>query len=87
MQSAWVADGGLLANRPLGPMLQSVMARTTDREVRRVLFYVVPTSGSLPPPAAPDFTKPYQLGESLRLDLDAMLNQSIAADLNTILTA
>ena len=84
MQSAWVADGGLLANRPLGPMLQSVMARTTDREVRRVLLYVVPTAESPPPPAAPDFTKPYQLGESLRLDLDAMLNQSIAADLNAI---
>jgi patatin-related protein len=84
MQSAWVADGGLLANRPLGPTLQSVMARTTDREVRRVMLYVVPTSESPPPPAAPDFTKPYMLGESLRLDLDAMLNQSIAADLNAI---
>ena len=84
MQSAWVADGGLLANRPLGPMLQSVMARTTDREVRRVMLYVVPTSAPEPPPAAPKFTKPYRLGESLRLDVDAMLNQSIAADLNAI---
>jgi hypothetical protein len=65
-------------------MLQSVMARTTDREVRRVLLYVVPTAESPPPSAAPDFTKPYQLGESLRLDLDAMLNQSIAADLTAI---
>ena len=84
MQSAWVADGGLLANRPLGPMLQSVMARTTDREVRRVMLYVVPTSASTPPPATPAFTMPYKLGESLRLDLDAMLNQSIAADLDAI---
>ena len=84
MQSAWVADGGLLANRPLGPVLQSVLARTTDREVRRVLLYVVPTAESPPPPAAPAFTKPYKLGESLRLDLDAMLNQSIAADLTAI---
>jgi patatin-related protein len=84
MQSAWVADGGLLANRPLGPILQSVMARTTDREVRRVMLYVVPTSAPEPPAAAPQFTKPYQLGESLRLDAGAMLNQSIAADLNAI---
>ena len=84
MQSAWVADGGLLANRPLGPMLQSVVARTTDREVRRVMLYVVPTSAATPPPAAPTFSKPYKLGESLRLDLDAMLNQSIASDLNAI---
>ena len=48
------------------------------------MLYVVPTSASTPPPAAPDFTKPYMLGESLRLDLDAMLNQSIATDLNAI---
>ncbi len=84
-QSAWVADGGLLANRPIGPLLQSVAARTTDREVRRVLLFVVPTSGSMTPPAKADFTQPYKLGESLRLDLDAMLNQSIGADLDAIL--
>lgn len=83
-QSTWVADGGLLANRPLGPLLQSVLARTTDREVRRVMFFVVPTTGSPAPPAKADFAHPYQLGESLRLDLDAMLNQSIAADLDAI---
>lgn len=84
MQSAWVADGGLLANRPLGPVLRSVAARMTDREVRRVLLYVVPTSAAPPPTAAPSFTEPYELGEALRLDLDAMLNQSIAADLEAI---
>ena len=84
-QSAWVADGGLLANRPIGPLLRSVAARTTDREVRRVMLFVVPTSGSMTPPPKADFTQPYKLGESLRLDLDAMLNQSIGADLDTIL--
>ena len=83
-QSAWVADGGLLANRPIDPLLQSVAARTTDREVRRVMLFVVPTSGSMTPPPAAVFTNPYKLGESLRLDLDAMLNQSIGADLDTI---
>lgn len=83
-QSAWVADGGLLANRPIGPLLRSVAARPTDRQVRRVMLYVVPTSGSTAPPPIADYTKPYRLGESLRLDLDAMLNQSIAADLDAI---
>ncbi len=83
-QSAWVADGGLLANRPIGPLLRSVAARTTDRQVRRVMLYVVPTSGSPAPPVTADYAKPYGLGESLRLDLDAMLNQSIAADLEAI---
>ena len=83
-QSAWVADGGLLANRPIDPLLQSIAARTTDREVRRVMLFVVPTSGSMTPPPKAVFANPYKLGESLRLDLDAMLNQSIGADLDTI---
>jgi patatin-related protein len=83
-QSTWAVDGGLLANRPIGPLLQSVIARTTDREVRRVMLYVVPTTGSPPPAAAPTYANPYKLGESLKLDLDAMLNQSIAADLDAI---
>ena len=83
-QSAWVADGGLLANRPIDPLLRSVTARTTDREVRRVMLFVVPTSGSVTPAPKAVFANPYTLGESLRLDLDAMLNQSIGADLDTI---
>jgi patatin-related protein len=83
-QSTWAVDGGVLANRPIGPLLQSVIARTTDREVRRVMLFVVPTTGSPPPPAKPTYANPYKLGESLKLDLDAMLNQSIAADLDAI---
>jgi patatin-related protein len=83
-QSAWVVDGGLLANRPIGPLLRSIFARGSDREVRRVLLFVVPSTGSptAPPPA--EFTKPYSLGEALRLGLDAALEQSIAADLDAI---
>src|SRR5919197_3019636 len=83
-RSAWVVDGGLLANRPIGPLLRSVLARRSDREVRRVLLFVVPSTGSptAPPPA--EFAKPYSLGEALRLGLDAALEQSIAADLDTI---
>jgi patatin-related protein len=83
-QSAWVVDGGLLANRPIGPLLRSVLARRTDREVRRVLLFVVPSTGSpaAPPPAV--FKEPYSLGEALRLGLDAALEQSIAADLDAI---
>ncbi|MGA4538368.1 patatin-like protein [Uniformispora flossi] len=40
-----VADGGLLANRPLGPALEAIFDRAADREVRRVLAYVVPSAG------------------------------------------
>ena len=54
-RSHWVADGGLLDNRPLSPLLSSVLARRADREVRRVLAFVVPDGGGTPggpPPAA-----------------------------------
>jgi patatin-related protein len=83
-QPTWAVDGGLLANRPIGPLLRSVLARRADREVRRVLLFVVPSTGSptAPPPAR--FTRPYKLGEALRLGLDAALEQSIAADLDAI---
>lgn len=47
-----VADGGLLANRPLGPALEAIFDRAADREVRRVLAYVVPSAG-LPEAAEP----------------------------------
>ncbi|NUS55070.1 MAG: patatin-like protein, partial [Streptomycetaceae bacterium] len=47
-----VADGGLLANRPLGPALEAIFDRAADREVRRVLAYVVPSAG-LPEVANP----------------------------------
>jgi patatin-related protein len=83
-QPAWVVDGGLLANRPIGPLLRSVLARRTDREVRRVLLFVVPSTGSPAAPPTAEFTKPYTLGEALRLGLDAALEQSIAADLDAI---
>ena len=41
----FAADGGLLTNRPLGPALQAVFDRAADREVRRVLAFVVPQPG------------------------------------------
>lgn len=47
-----VADGGLLANRPLGPALEAIFDRAADREVRRVLAYVVPSAG------LPEVSKP-----------------------------
>jgi patatin-related protein len=83
-QPAWVVDGGLLANRPIGPLLRSILVRRADREVRRVLLFVVPSTGSplAPPPAV--FSKPYSLGEALRFGLDAALEQTIAADLDAI---
>jgi predicted acylesterase/phospholipase RssA len=86
-RSHWVADGGLLANRPLTPLLSTVFARPADREVRRVLAFVVPDGGgNADPQDIPEdkWGKPFTLATALRNDLDAQLSQSIATDLEAI---
>ena len=80
----WAADGGLLANRPIAPLLQRIFDRSADREVRRALLYVVPSSGAAAAGAADDQAKPLGLAAALQNDLGATLNQSIAADLAAI---
>ncbi len=83
--SQFAADGGLLANRPLGPALQAIFDRTADREVRRVLAFVVPEVGSSKPPAT-DLTlaQAPSLPAALAADLGAVLEQTISSDLNAI---
>lgn len=83
-RSHWAADGGLLVNRPIGPLLQTVFDREADREVRRALLYVVPTSGPGVTPPEDRQNEPLPLATSLVRDLTATLNQSIAADLAAI---
>jgi patatin-related protein len=84
----WVADGGLLANRPLAPLLQAVFDRPANRETRRVLLYIVPSAGGLPSqlsePDAERFDDPLAMGTSLLKDLGAILEQSISAEIRSI---
>ncbi|MET8449376.1 patatin-like protein [Streptomyces sp. NPDC005209] len=84
----WVADGGLLANRPIRPLLRAVFERPAARQVRRVLLYVVPTAGGAPDPrptpAPESFEQPWTLGEALAKDLGAALNQSVSAELTEL---
>jgi predicted acylesterase/phospholipase RssA len=83
----FVADGGLLANRPLGPALQAVFDRSADREVRRVLAFVVPTVGGGAPSAAQaTLADAPSLAEALAADLGAVVAQTISADLTAIAT-
>ena len=79
--SQFVADGGLLANRPLGPALQAVFDRPADREVRRVLAFVVPTVTEAEKPPLAD---PPGLFATLGADVGAVMAQSISADLTAI---
>jgi patatin-related protein len=83
-RSHWAADGGLLANRPLAPLLQSVFDRSTDRQVRRALLYVVPSTSTQSDGAPDSISSPFSLAGGLLRDLNAILNQSIAADLAAI---
>jgi patatin-related protein len=90
-RSHWAADGGILANRPLAPLLGAVFARPASpegREVRRVLTYVVPDGGGTANPQdVPDKDKwanaPTMIG-ALKADMNAQLSQSIASDLEAI---
>ncbi|MFD9324321.1 patatin-like protein [Streptomyces sp. NPDC060065] len=80
----WAADGGLLMNKPIGPLLRTVFDRGAHRATRRVLLYVVPTAGdeadlrTVPEAESPD--APPALSEALLRDLGAVFNQSISAD-------
>ena len=85
-RSHWAADGGLLANRPLTPLLAKVFAQPATGQVRRVLAFVVPDGGGTPrakPEPVPDddWDKPLTMAGALRADLGAQLSQSIASDL------
>ncbi|MGW1377521.1 patatin-like protein [Streptomyces sp. NPDC002446] len=87
-RTQFCADGGLLANRPLGPALQAVFDRPAEREVHRILAYVVPSPG-LPAPSAA--AAPLQgdipaVGPALIADLNALQSQSITAELTALAT-
>ena len=90
-RSHWAADGGILANRPLAPLMAAIFARPASpegREVRRVLAYVVPDGGGTANPQdVPDKAKwanaPTMIA-ALKADLSAQLSQSIASDLEAI---
>jgi patatin-related protein len=89
-RSHWAADGGLLANRPLTPLLTQVFAQPAWGQVRRVLAFVVPDGGGTPNPAAlpnaDEWGQPPTLAGALKEDLGAQLAQSIASDLQAVRT-
>lgn len=84
----WVADGGLLDNRPIGVLLRRIFDRPARRPVRRVLLFVVPSSGPAPTlveEVPPDkVNEPLGLVDALLKDLAAITNQSIATDLREL---
>ncbi|WP_406161701.1 patatin-like protein [Streptomyces canus] len=85
-RTQFCADGGLLANRPLGPALQAVFDRPAGLEVRRVLAYVVPSpglaAGSGTEPPHPDQIP--AMGPALISVLNALQSQSISAEFTAL---
>jgi patatin-related protein len=80
----WAADGGLLMSRPFTPLLQAIYDRTAERQVRRVLLYVVPSAGDPFPTGNISGEVPPTFSTALLQDLGAVLNQSISADLKAL---
>jgi patatin-related protein len=89
-RSHWAADGGILANRPIRPILDSIFDQPArGRQVRRALLYVVPDPGGTPRPVDdPDpearIDQPLPLSRALLGDMSSALNQSIASELTAI---
>jgi Protein of unknown function (DUF3376)/Patatin-like phospholipase len=77
-RTCYVADGGLLANRPIAAAVRAVFDRPADTDVRRILLYVVPTAA---PTLIPDDVTMPLLGGAILKDLSAMTSQAISADL------
>jgi patatin-related protein len=45
--SRYTIDGGVLVNKPIRPVLRSIFSQPAERQVRRVLAYIVPDPGPL----------------------------------------
>ncbi|MFF2519861.1 patatin-like protein [Streptomyces sp. NPDC058086] len=48
-RASWIVDGGVLNNAPFGPVLDAIADRHVNGPVRRVVVYVVPSSGVTDP--------------------------------------
>ncbi|GHH88178.1 patatin-like protein [Streptomyces capitiformicae] len=85
-RTQFCADGGLLANRPIGPALQAVFDRPASREVRRVLAYVVPSpdgEAGDPPPLPLPADVP-SLGPTLLKVFRVVTSQTVTAELSAL---
>lgn len=84
-RSRYVLDGGVLVNKPMAPALDAIAAQSAERQVRRVLAYVVPDPG-LPTEAEPDVRA--EMPTVAKVLADALVSlpraESIAAELEEI---
>lgn len=84
-KSRYLVDGGVLDNKPLEAAIDAVMRQRADREVRRVLAYVVPSPGDTAAAGADD---PEHTPEAGAVALNSLVNlpraESISRELAQI---
>ncbi|HEX2030616.1 MAG TPA: patatin-like protein, partial [Actinomycetota bacterium] len=82
--SRYVIDGGVLVNKPIGPVLRTIFALPAEQQVRRVLAYVVPDPG-MPPRAGPQRPdQPPAMAEALLSGVTLPRVESIGLDLEEL---
>ncbi len=74
--SRWLIDGGVLDNSPFSSVLDIVLGMPADRQVRRVVAYIVPYSSRLPANAEPGPMPPLRGVVSAALNLSRELSLS-----------
>ena len=84
-KSRFVLDGGVLMNKPLRPALDAIFEQTADKQVRRVLAYIVPDPGErvIEEPDPKD-----EVPSVLRVGVDSLItiprNESVARDIRVL---
>ncbi|GAA1019249.1 MULTISPECIES: patatin-like protein [Amycolatopsis] len=84
VRSHWLADGGVLVNKPLRPALREIFERSSSTDVRRLLLYVVPTVDGEAKPMACDPADPPMLGTALAKVASTIMSQTISVELEEL---
>ncbi|MYW97625.1 patatin-like protein [Amycolatopsis rubida] len=84
VRSHWLADGGVLVNKPLRPALREIFERSSSTDVRRLLLYVVPTVDGEAKPMTCDPADPPMLGTALAKVASTIMSQTISVELEEL---
>ncbi|MBB2499339.1 patatin-like protein [Amycolatopsis echigonensis] len=84
VRSHWLADGGVLVNKPLRPALREIFERASSTDVRRLLLYVVPTVNGEVKPMPCDPADPPMLGTALAKVASTIMSQTISVELEEL---
>ncbi|PKV93668.1 patatin-related protein [Amycolatopsis echigonensis] len=84
VRSHWLADGGVLVNKPLRPALREIFERSSSTDVRRLLLYVVPTVNGEVKPMPCDPADPPMLGTALAKVASTIMSQTISVELEEL---